>query len=156
GHRSRFRWIPARPESEHPGGWNSSHRLNSSASTSTDSRSSREFANPASLRRPPTFANRPSRSRDSNRLSTPARPSATTRFTGHSVCKAGLAPGPIHRGNLMSGNNDDGFVPIVGVVLLRTSLGVFLDVKGTGAFVPLTFVSTPSPALEPGSPATLM
>jgi hypothetical protein len=55
----------------------------------------------------------------------------------------------------MSGNND-GFVPIVGVVLRRTSLGVFLDVKGTGAFVPLTFVSTPSPALEPGSPATLM
>jgi hypothetical protein len=51
-------------------------------------------------------------------------------------------------------NNDD-FVPISGVVHLRTSLGIFLAVDGQRVFIPSNCTSTPSRVFEPAETVTI-
>jgi hypothetical protein len=69
-------------------------------------------------------------------------------FTGHSVCRTDLAPGPLlDRGSVMTGNNGD-FVPIEGVVRLVTSLGIFLDADRRRIVVPETCFEMPELPLQ--------
>jgi hypothetical protein len=50
---------------------------------------------------------------------------------------------------------DDDFIPITGVVYLRTSLGVFLAVDGQRVFIPANCTSTPSRVFEPAETVTI-
>jgi len=47
---------------------------------------------------------------------------------------------------------DDDFVPITGVVHLRTSLGGFLAVDGQRVFIPASYTSAPFRVFEPPRP----
>ena len=47
------------------------------------------------------------------------------------------------------------FVPITGVVHLRTSLGIFLAVEGLRVFIPANCTSTPSRVFEPAETVTI-
>jgi hypothetical protein len=51
-------------------------------------------------------------------------------------------------------NNDD-FVPISGVVHLRTSLGIFLAVDGQRVFIPANCTSAPTRVFEPAETVTI-
>jgi hypothetical protein len=51
--------------------------------------------------------------------------------------------------------SDDDFVPISGVVHLRTSLGIFLAVDGLRVFIPANSTSTPSRVFEPAETVTI-
>jgi hypothetical protein len=50
---------------------------------------------------------------------------------------------------------DDDFVPITGVVHLRTSLGVFLAVDGQRVFILANCTSAPSRVVEPAETVTI-
>jgi hypothetical protein len=51
--------------------------------------------------------------------------------------------------------DDDPFVPIIGVIYLHTSLGVFLDTESRRAFIPdLQMLAAPR-RLTPGETATI-
>ena len=51
--------------------------------------------------------------------------------------------------------SDDDFVPISGVVHLRTSLGIFLAVDGLRVFIPANSTSTSSRVFEPAETVTI-
>jgi hypothetical protein len=51
--------------------------------------------------------------------------------------------------------SDDDFVPISGVVHLRTSLGIFLAVDGLRVFIPANSTSMPSRVFEPAETVTI-
>jgi hypothetical protein len=45
---------------------------------------------------------------------------------------------------------------VIGVVHLRTSFGVFLDVSDRRVFIPVNCMSCPSQVFEVGEPATVL
>jgi hypothetical protein len=50
----------------------------------------------------------------------------------------------------------DDFVPITGIVVHCTSLGIFLEIAGRGVFIPANCTSTPSQSFRPGEAVTLL
>jgi hypothetical protein len=51
--------------------------------------------------------------------------------------------------------NED-FVPLIGVVHLSTSLGVFLDIQARRVFIPANFTAARTQVFEAGEPATIL
>lgn len=51
--------------------------------------------------------------------------------------------------------NED-FVPLIGVVHLATSLGVFLDIQDRRVFIPANCTAAPTQVFEVGEPATVL
>ena len=48
------------------------------------------------------------------------------------------------------------FVPLIGVVHHRTSLGVFLDIQDRRVFIPANCIAAPTQVFEVGEPATVL
>ena len=77
----------------------------------------------------------------------PARSERTKMFL------AAIARDRINDSRLVE--NED-FVPLIGVVHLSTSLGVFLDIQDRRVFIPANCTAAPTQVFEVGEPATVL